>query len=547
MRRVRTILMWAAQGAVALLIVLSIVGAFRGDDKARALFNSPPLVVFWTALGLLLAAGLAVYPRLLRRPAGLAMHLGALLVLGGAMWGSVPAHDLRRTWFGSEKIAKGYMAIHEGTRERRVVDASLRRVVAELPFDLALRDFWIEYYDQPGRPWHLVVVAPVRDGAGHAVDEQQAEIEWEVGQTVPVPHTPASVTVLDYLPHARPAYAEGAEPGVQVTAADGQTVLLPARAGAEAHLQDPPMTVRVVRAFTCLKVRRTDEGLEPYEAEGEGVNPAVELEFIRPDGTRDPRFALALAPGHGRRSGDPDFRYVFPEPTGARADADSRVPAMHVRVSAEGREMTRWLLPGREDSYVSLDLAPVLPPPERRPEGAPAAPPDETPDAPAPSASPDPPPESSAAPEPPDEGDEAAAAPALFLVRPTGPIRDYFSDVAVLADGRPVAEAVVEVNHPLHWPERPPLWRPVEFAKWLVGSGGYHFYQADYDHEAGRYTVLQVVSDSGLLAVWAGFVLLAGGAFWRFWGEAIVSKSERGMRSAECGVRSAECGVRNAE
>jgi len=513
MRPVRTIVMWLAQGAIALLIGLSIVGAFRGDAKARALFNSVPLVVFWMGLAVLLAAGFVVYPRLLRRPAGLAMHMGVLLVLGGAMWGSERAHDLRRAWFGSEKISKGYMVIQEGTRERRVVDASMRRVLAELPFDLALRDFWIEYYELPNRPWHLVAVVSVRGPDGRVTTGHQQEIAWAVGQDAPVPFTPARVTVLAYLPHARPTYAEGAEPAVRLTDAGGETVMLPARVGAEVRLQDPPLTVRVVRVFTCLKVRRTAAGLEPYEAAGEGINPAVELAFERPDGSRETRYALALAPGHGWRKGDPEFRYVFPEPTGARPDPESPVPAMHLRVSADGREMTAWLLPQRDETYVRLDLGPVVPPTLHAEEGTPKTP--------------------GATEEPPrasleaeageaDAHEEAhappdAPAPALFLVRPTGPIEDYFSDVAVLDGGEVVKEKVIEVNHPLHW-------------------GGYHFYQADYDHEAGRYTVLQVVSDTGLPAVGLGMVLVVGGAFWRFWVEGVVGHvRQRRGRAGEGG------------
>ena len=75
--------------------------------------------------------------------------------------------------------------------------------------------------------------------------------------------------------------------------------------------------------------------------------------------------------------------------------------------------------------------------------------------------------------------------------------------MSVLKDGKQVAAKVIQVNDPLHW-------------------GGYHFYQADYDKQAGRYTVLSVTSDSGLLAVWAGFVLLVAATFWRFWGEAVI-------------------------
>ena len=71
-------------------------------------------------------------------------------------------------------------------------------------------------------------------------------------------------------------------------------------------------------------------------------------------------------------------------------------------------------------------------------------------------------------------------------------IRDYFSDVTVIKDGKEVAGKTIEVNHPLHY-------------------GGYHFYQYSYDSEAGEYTILSVTSDSGLYIVYTGYWLLSLG------------------------------------
>jgi len=500
MSQVRRVVMWTGEGALALLAVLSIVGALLGAERARALFNSLPLVVYWVALALLLAGGVVLYPRLHRRPGLLAIHLGSLLVVAGAMWGSDRAHALRRRVLGGTKVARGYIVIQEGASEHRILGPDGRTVVGELPFDLYLEDFRIAYYPPPERPWPLVAVVPIVGGDGRVVERRQVEVPWEVGRGVVVPGTRVVVTVLEYLPHARPVYAEGAEPVVEVRPPrpeggageeDGPVLArLPARVGAEATLDSPPMTVRVRRVFRCLKVRRTAEGFEPYEAEGEGLNPAVELEVERPDGTRGRRYALALLAGHGDRPDEPRFRYVFPEPTGAEADPSSPVPAMRVHVRGPGgREMTRWLLPGEDEPWVGLDLSPVAGPAASsragRAEASQAA--------------------SGAASG--AEGSPAAAeptpAPELYLVRPQSPPRDYFSDLVVMVSGREVARKTVEVNHPLHW-------------------GGYHFYQSDYDHEAGRYTVLQVVSDSGLWAVWLGMGLVVAGAFWWFWGRAVI-------------------------
>jgi hypothetical protein len=86
-------------------------------------------------------------------------------------------------------------------------------------------------------------------------------------------------------------------------------------------------------------------------------------------------------------------------------------------------------------------------------------------------------------------------------------ISDYISELQVIENQRIVKEKNIEVNHPLHY-------------------GGYHFYQQDYDHEEGRYTVLQVTSDSGLTFVYSGYFMLCIGIFWHFWFRKLWSKGK---------------------
>jgi hypothetical protein len=88
-------------------------------------------------------------------------------------------------------------------------------------------------------------------------------------------------------------------------------------------------------------------------------------------------------------------------------------------------------------------------------------------------------------------------------------VRDYISDVQVVKDGNVVAEKSIEVNHPLHF-------------------GGYHFYQSSYDTNAHRYTILSVVSDTGLNLVYAGYLALGTGVFWHFWLRHIFTKRVNG-------------------
>ncbi len=77
-------------------------------------------------------------------------------------------------------------------------------------------------------------------------------------------------------------------------------------------------------------------------------------------------------------------------------------------------------------------------------------------------------------------------------------ISDYISQLRITKDERIVAEKDIEVNHPLSF-------------------GGYRFYQHSYDAEAGQYTVLMVVSDTGVGVVFAGCWMLCIGVFWHMW------------------------------
>lgn len=77
-------------------------------------------------------------------------------------------------------------------------------------------------------------------------------------------------------------------------------------------------------------------------------------------------------------------------------------------------------------------------------------------------------------------------------------IKEYISELQVVKDNHVVAVKDIEVNHPLHY-------------------GGYHFYQHSYDIQDGRYTILNVTSDSGLLFVYAGYFMLCVGVCWLFW------------------------------
>jgi cytochrome c biogenesis protein ResB len=76
--------------------------------------------------------------------------------------------------------------------------------------------------------------------------------------------------------------------------------------------------------------------------------------------------------------------------------------------------------------------------------------------------------------------------------------KDFFSDVCIIENGKIVKRGTIEVNKPLY-------------------HGGYFFHQTSYDDEGGRYTILTVTSDNGLLLVFGGYLFLILGLIGRCW------------------------------
>ncbi|MCX5675559.1 MAG: cytochrome c biogenesis protein ResB, partial [Planctomycetota bacterium] len=460
MKTLRQAMLWSVLAAILLLIVLSAIGARLGAEDAKDLFNSWPMVVFWLlALGLLVA-GFAAFRRLVAAPAGLVMHLGVLLILGGAMWGSIKAHEFREHWFGIKKIPAGYMPILEGEAENRILAADLQTPLATLPFALYLKDFSLEHYP-PDRPaWALAVAAPALDAEGNPVPRQR-QFAWDVGRQVQVPFTDVHLKVLRYLPHARPTLPPDAKALLVVTDPGGRKLAdLPPQVDAQATLQDPAVTLRVVKVFENLKVMGSGPQRQVIDVGGPGRNPALQVRVSDKDepiweGYALPQFATPVRtePGEPRLL----LHYALPQPTSAEEDPASDVPAMEVELAYGDRTSTEWLLPDPGAELARLSLAPLV---RGRTPG---------------------------------HGDmDDAMAPELFLLRPVGDVSAYKSDIEVHQDDRKVASQVIEVNEPLHW-------------------GGYHFYQHSYDSRNESYTILSVVSDSGLAAVYLGMALLALG------------------------------------
>jgi hypothetical protein len=199
MGTLRQIVTWGTPTAIGVLAVLSIVGAFIGDERAHALFNSWPLVVFWVLFGGLLLLGFLGYRSLLRRPGLLVMHLGSLLILGGSMWASDKGHAVASRLLGAAKIPSGMLVIYRGQTTASVLDPNTELPIGALPFALRLDDFRIEYYPLDEKAWVLSVGTLV-----HGQRVAYENVRWKLGEATVLPETGIRVKVLQYLASARP-------------------------------------------------------------------------------------------------------------------------------------------------------------------------------------------------------------------------------------------------------------------------------------------------------------------------------------------------------
>ncbi len=131
---------------IAFLVYLSILSAFYGSAKASAFFNSIGMAAFWLALLAALVVSFFIFKPLRRSLGPMLIHLACILILGASMWSSLRGHELRRQHLGENRIYEGYLVLHEGASEARLITKDQTSVLGELPFHLALKKFTIVYH-----------------------------------------------------------------------------------------------------------------------------------------------------------------------------------------------------------------------------------------------------------------------------------------------------------------------------------------------------------------------------------------------------------------
>lgn len=165
--------------AIVLLIGLSVYGSFIGADNAQTVFNSIPLSVYWVVFVMLLMAAIILFRQLMRFPGLLMMHLGCVLVLVGALWGSRAGFKMQDALIGADTIREGSMCIYEGRADNAV--ETEQGETKTLPFAVRLIDFGIEYYE-PGQlvmqtPNNATETVPAKPGAKYTLTGNWGSIE----------------------------------------------------------------------------------------------------------------------------------------------------------------------------------------------------------------------------------------------------------------------------------------------------------------------------------------------------------------------------------
>lgn len=454
--------LWAVLIVLGILAMLSIIGAFIGVDKSMVLFNSPPTLVVLVVFGTLLSISFVLYKRLLLKPGLLVMHLGVLFIIVGSMLGSNRGHALVERLSGKSKTIFGYMPILEHEASNRIMDKTFKQKIGELPFQVKLNDFWIEYYEPDTKHCELFLTVP----GGNNSSVKQIPVHWKIGEQLDVKQIGVKLTVLEYFDSAKVIYPKNASPRVlEIVSENGKKSVIPVEVGQEITLQDTQEKIRIVQVFSHLMVQGKGESRRIVNVPGSNANPAVKVEIEFPDGKKEDRFVMQRFSMHATGSSKTQLKYLINAPTGIKADPSTGLPAMKLLLKHRGKEFKGLLVfRSNQERHVNISLAPLLDESKNRHSGH-------------------------------NQGYDQAR---LFLVRPQGMIKDFKSDLSILKNGDEVARKVIEVNDPLHF-------------------GGYHFYQNSYDSANEKYSVLAVKSDSGLQTVYIGFILMVFGTFWWCW------------------------------
>jgi cytochrome c biogenesis protein ResB len=275
MKKIRSIINWGVLQLILLLIIFSVYGAFIGAGRAQVFFNTVPLTIYWILFIVLLCLGFSFFKRLWRSPGLLFIHLGSIIVIFGAMWGSQGGHQLQKKMFGNDGLRAGYMIIYENMSEKRGLQQNVY-------VNFVLKDGRLEFYE--------------RDKTSLAYLKDEDERLFSL---------PFEIKLKDF----RIEYYE--QPRLLVRDLDGKQMLFEdVKVGAKYDLGNSSQLI-IKEVFKNLKLQQEGDRMQAYDDVGPGSNPALKTVILYNDGTEEEQIAFANYPGHMGNSQKFSLQYLL--------------------------------------------------------------------------------------------------------------------------------------------------------------------------------------------------------------------------------------------
>jgi len=376
---------------------------------------------------------------------------------------------------------KGFLQVFEGEKNGQMIvekgfvknpkTGKMERDVAvrDLPFEVALNDFYISRYKVPQE--RLLVL----DQAGKVIKD----FPIEPGKLIKMPSQKLGLTVLDVYPHAHIEEKVVRDPDGNFFPAVNLSVESPQGKGEGwlfsdqgDYLLSPDQTMMIVYRWFETEIEM-QEAIREFEADTDDPRHKIPHLFQVVSGRQVEPRVLHFEKGkfvenHIFQNGAPVlFEQVktsfFPKEFLEKAKFQTTVinkseeyinPAIRLAVgSPDAGIQARWLFANQQDPHPTTDL------------------------------------------------------PYQFYYSVDFPIKEYVSQIKILDQGKEVFRKSLRVNHP---------------AKYK----GYRLYQASYDQENGKWTGIQVTRDPGMPLVFVGFVGMMIGLILMFYVNPFFNKSK---------------------
>ena len=272
MKQLKRAVMWLGLVVIILLTVLSIYGAFINTEKAQVFFNSIPLAAYWIFFTLLLIVSFFLFPRLIRVPGLLLVHLGCVAILAGSLWGSDAGHKLQKNLLGRVKMPSGSMIVFENFSENRIVAEGF--------------------------------------SPAYNVESNNNVIMYEVddhGHSMVLADDDPRILKLPFRIHLNDFRMEYYPPFLLVDADDGKSWKLKSIEAAASFKLDDRATLKILNIYKNFKIDM-DKGA--YDDPSPGSNPAVQVSITYPDGTEHKQYVFQDHPGHSGENKEFTLRYV---------------------------------------------------------------------------------------------------------------------------------------------------------------------------------------------------------------------------------------------